>query len=132
VNCCAWLDNINDSFGERGMNLKDAKVRHVATSGGKLTVGLDDGRVISLPLDWYPSLKLATPAERAEWRPSAAGHGIHWPALDYDLSVAGLLQGAREAKGVLAFSRQARRKRRQQRARLARRRAKPAMAIGGA
>jgi hypothetical protein len=87
------------------MNSKDAKVKHVSTAGGKLTVRVDDGRVISLPLDWYPSLKSATPAERSRWRKSGAGHGIHWPALDYDLSVEGLLAGAREAKTILAHTR---------------------------
>ncbi len=87
------------------MNSKDAKIKHVSTTGGKLTVRVDDGRVISLPLDWYPSLKSASPAERARWRKSGAGYGIHWPALDYDLSVEGLLAGAREAKTILAHTR---------------------------
>ena len=87
------------------MNSKDAKVKQVSTNGGKLTVWVDDGRVISLPLTWYPSLKSASPAERARWRKSGAGRGIHWPALDYDLSVEGLLAGAREAKTILAHTR---------------------------
>jgi len=87
------------------MNSKDAKVKHVSTRGDRLTVRLEDGRVLSLPLDWYPSLRAATLAERTRWRKSAAGHGIHWPALDYDLSVEGLLRGAREIRGVLALTR---------------------------
>ena len=87
------------------MNSKDAKVKHVSTGGGKLTVWVDDGRVLSLPLDWYPSLKAASPTERSRWRKSGAGHGIHWPALDYDLSVEGLLAGAREARTILAHTR---------------------------
>ncbi|HKB57636.1 MAG TPA: DUF2442 domain-containing protein [Lacunisphaera sp.] len=87
------------------MNSKDAKVKHVSTAGGKLTVWVDDGRVLSLPLDWYPSLKSASPTERSRWRKSAAGYGIHWPALDYDLSVEGLLAGAREARTILAHTR---------------------------
>ena len=94
------------------MNSKDAKVKQVSTTGGKLTVWVDDGRIISLPLDWYPSLKSASPAQRSRWRKSGAGHGIHWPAQDYDLSVAGLLAGAREAKSVLAHTRKLSLKRR--------------------
>ena len=87
------------------MNSKDAKVKDVSTAAGKLTVWVDDGRVLSLPLEWYPSLKSASPAERSRWRKSGAGHGIHWPALDYDLSVEGLLAGAREARTILAHTR---------------------------
>jgi hypothetical protein len=87
------------------MNSKDAKVKNVSTTAGKLTVWVDDGRVLSLPLAWYPSLKSASPAERSRWRKSGAGHGIHWPALDYDLSVEGLLAGAREARTILAHTR---------------------------
>lgn len=93
------------------MNSKDAKVSRISTAGGKLTVWIDDGRVLRLPLAWYPSLQLATPAERARWRKSGAGRGIHWPALDYDLSVAGLLAGAREAPTVLAQTRRFRARR---------------------
>lgn len=87
------------------MNSKDAKVKDVSTAAGKLTVWVDDGRVLSLPLEWYPSLKSASPAERSRWRKSGAGYGIHWPALDYDLSVEGLLAGAREARTILAHTR---------------------------
>lgn len=90
------------------MNSKDAKVKNVSTAAGKLTVWVNDGRVLSLPLDWYPSLKSATPAERSRWRKSSAGYGIHWPALDYDLSVEGLLAGAKEARTILSHTRKTR------------------------
>jgi hypothetical protein len=90
------------------MNSKDAKVNNVSTGAGKLTVWVNDGRVLSLPLDWHPSLKSATPAERSRWRKSSAGCGIHWPALDYDLSVEGLLAGAKEARTILAHTRKTR------------------------
>lgn len=85
--------------------MKNAKVKEVGTDSGKLTLWLDDGRVISLPLNWYPSLAEATAEERANRRMCAAGHGVHWPALDYDLSVDGLLQGTKEARGMLALTR---------------------------
>ncbi len=65
-----------------------------------LRVGLDDGRVIEVPLGWYPTLYHASKAEIKKWKPCGAGRGIHWPGLDYHLSVDGLLRGAREAGGV--------------------------------
>jgi hypothetical protein len=53
-----------------------------------------DGRTIIVPLEWYPRLLDATPAQRANWKPSGAGYGIHWPDVDEDLSTEGLLRGA--------------------------------------
>jgi hypothetical protein len=90
------------------MNPTAAKVENVSIDNDRLTVWLSDGRVLGLPLAWYPLLKEASLAERAVWRRSAAGHGVHWPALDYDLSVEGLLAGAKEARGVLAYTRRLR------------------------
>lgn len=90
------------------MNSTTAKVKAVSTEGRLLTVWLTDGRVLGLPLAWYPSLDKATPAERATWQASGAGRGIHWPALDYDLSVAGLLAGQQEHPNVLGYARKIR------------------------
>ena len=56
-----------------------------------LIVRLADGREISAPLEWFPRLRDASPEARADWRLSGAGVGIHWPQLDEDVSVAGLL-----------------------------------------
>ena len=56
-----------------------------------LTVQLDDGRTVSVPLEWFPRLRDASPAERADWRLIGRGVGIHWDQLDEDLSVRGLL-----------------------------------------
>ena len=72
----------------------DARVRAVRIDDERLTVDLVDGRTIAVPLAWFPRLARATPAQRARWEIAAAGHGIHWPALDEDLSVEGLLRGA--------------------------------------
>ncbi|HEX2202324.1 MAG TPA: DUF2442 domain-containing protein [Longimicrobium sp.] len=58
-----------------------------------LTVELADGRVLSVPLVWYPRLAHGTPEERNHWRLIGRGEGIHWPDLDEDLSVEGLLAG---------------------------------------
>ena len=95
------------------MNSSDAKVEKVKTDGGMLSVWLDDGRILSLPLAWYPSLNESSATERLRWRKSAAGHGIHWPALDYDLSVEGLLRGAKEVPSVLASTRRFRMRKKQ-------------------
>lgn len=58
-----------------------------------LTVELSDGRSISVPIAWYPRLLHATPKERSDWRLIAHGQGIHWEALDEDVSVEGLIAG---------------------------------------
>ena len=57
-----------------------------------LTVVLSDGRVISAPLAWFPRLLEATPKQRREWELIGGGVGIHWDAVDEDISVASLLQ----------------------------------------
>lgn len=70
----------------------DDRVADVRVTDDALEVRLRDGRKISAPLFWFPRLMAATPAQRAKWEPAAAGHGIHWPEIDEDLSVAGLLR----------------------------------------
>jgi hypothetical protein len=62
-------------------------------------VGLADGRVIKVPLVWFPRLTNASSAARYKWELLGDGEGIHWPDLDEDLSVEGMLAGNR-AKGV--------------------------------
>ena len=56
-----------------------------------LVVRLADGREISAPLEWFPRLRDASPEARADWRLIGGGIGIHWPQVDEDISVAGLL-----------------------------------------
>ena len=58
-----------------------------------LTATLSDGRTISVPLKWYPKLVHATAEERRNWRRTGGGSGIHWPDLNEDLSIEGLLAG---------------------------------------
>lgn len=58
-----------------------------------LTVELSDGRAISVPLTWFPRLVHATPEQRSSWRLIGKGQGIHWEAVDEDISVEGLLAG---------------------------------------
>jgi len=56
-----------------------------------LWVHLDDGRIVAVPLAWFPRLLAATPEQRAEFELSPCG--IHWEALDEDISIDGLLAG---------------------------------------
>ena len=62
-------------------------------SGERLFVDLEDGRTISVPLEWYPRLERGTPPQRANWLIIGAGWGLHWPDLDEDVNVPALLQG---------------------------------------
>jgi len=76
----------------------DERVLDVAFSDDALSVSLRDGRVISVPLVWYPRLLNATPTQRNNWKIAGGGFGIHWPDVDEDLSTEGLLRGARTPK----------------------------------
>ncbi len=67
----------------------------VSCSDDELTVVLDDGRSVSVPLEWFPRLAAATPRQRKAWEPIGGGIGIHWDAIDEDISVASLLQPER-------------------------------------
>jgi Protein of unknown function (DUF2442) len=70
-----------------------ARAQGVSVTKDTLTVELLDGRSISVQLAWYPRLVHGTPEERANWRLVGQGVGIHWPALDEDISVENLLAG---------------------------------------
>lgn len=65
----------------------------VVVTEDTLTVELTDGRGLAVPLGWYPRLWHGTATERNHWELIGEGEGIHWPALDEDLSVEGLLAG---------------------------------------
>ncbi len=70
----------------------DAAAVGVRVDDTTLYVALRDGREISVPLEWFPRLLSASPEARADWRLIGAGEGIHWPMLDEDISIEGLLQ----------------------------------------
>jgi len=70
------------------------RVKEVHCTDDELIVSLLDGRTISVPLVWYPRLLAAKPEQRANWKVSGGGFGIHWPDIDEDLSTEGLLRGA--------------------------------------
>lgn len=70
-----------------------ALVQTVEFDDAMMHVSLTDGRVISVPILWFPTLHDATPQQRAQYEIGAGGRGLHWPDLDEDLSVAGLMAG---------------------------------------
>ena len=78
----------------------DERVAGVSFDEDRLVVDLMDGRTIAVPLSWYPRLLDATPEQRAQWEVAGAGYGIHWPVIDEDLSVEGLLRGAPAARAA--------------------------------
>ena len=67
----------------------------VSCSNETLTVVLDDGRIVSVPVTWFPRLSNATPKERRNWELIGGGIGIHWEAIDEDISVASLMRPER-------------------------------------
>ena len=69
--------------------------RTVEVSDDELTVWLADGRAITVPLVWFPRLIAADAEARSKWELLGNGEGIHWPDIDEDLSVEGLLAGNR-------------------------------------
>ena len=78
---------------------------NVTATEDTLTVDLADGRTISAPLVWYPRLVHAAPQERAKWELHAEGRHIHWPDLDEDLSVEGLLAGRKSGESRKSLER---------------------------
>ena len=77
----------------------------VRVTDDTLTVTLADGRVVSVPISWYPRLSHALPQHRGIWEFIGGGHGIHWPELDEDISVENLLLGQPSGEGARSFSR---------------------------
>ena len=73
-------------------------VTNVRFSDVVMEVALEDGREISVPIDWFPRLRDANPTQRANWRLIGRGEGIHWPDVDEDISAYGLLAGYGPAK----------------------------------
>src|SRR5438552_18295608 len=69
-------------------------ISEVVVNDELLGVRLADGRFISVPIAFYPTLALATPEERSHFEIS--GSSVYWPELDADIGVEGLLAGARE------------------------------------
>ena len=75
----------------------DPRAKEVTVTEDELIVVLADGRRIATPLAWFPRLLHATTEQRRHFEILGDGVGIHWPEVDEDLSVAGLLRGTPSA-----------------------------------
>ena len=71
----------------------DPRIQHVQVTEDEIIARLVDGRVISVPLAWSWRLSEATPRQRAHFRLIGSGQGVHWPDVDEDISVEGMLHG---------------------------------------
>ena len=85
--------------------LAQARVVNVMVTDDTLSVDLEDGRTIAVPIGWYPRLAHGTPSERANFQVSGGGYGIHWPDLDEDIGVEGLLLGRKSTESPASFAR---------------------------
>ena len=77
----------------------------VTVTNDTLSVELSDGRMLAVPLAWFPRLLHAAAAERDNWRLVGRGQGVHWPDLDEDISVEGLLAGRPSGESQPSFKR---------------------------
>ena len=99
-------------MGTSSVVTETAAAKNVRVTDRELVVELRDGRVVSVPLAWYPRLAEGSPRERRRWELLGPGIGIHWPDLDEDISIDGLLQGlpSGESRASLSEWRGARKK----------------------
>lgn len=77
----------------RGYVPTTALAKSVKFQDDMMHVAFRDGRVLSVPLIWFPSLRAATARQRARYEIGGGGVSLHWPDLDEDLSIAGLMAG---------------------------------------
>ena len=82
-----------------------ARIVEVTITDDTLAADLEDGRSIAVPIGWYPRLSHATPVERDNFEISGAGYGIHWPDLDEDIGVEGMLLGKKSAESAETLDR---------------------------
>jgi hypothetical protein len=84
---------------------RDVFAESVEFTADSMIVHLDDGRTLSIPLTWYPRLLHGTVKERETFELIRDGEGIHWPELDEDISVEGLLAGRQSAESDASLAR---------------------------
>jgi len=75
------------------VDMEIPNAERVSVTDDTLSVELSDGRSVTVPVTWFPRLMHGTPLEREGWRLVGRGEGIHWEALDEDISVESILAG---------------------------------------
>jgi hypothetical protein len=80
-----------------------ARAEKVGVTKDELIVHLNDGRKIHVPLDWFPRLLHADLDELSRYELIGQGEGIHWPSIDEDISIEGLLDGRRSSESEHSF-----------------------------
>src|SRR5215470_3488792 len=86
------------------------RIISVTVTDDTVSVDLEDGRTIAVPIGWYPRLAHGTLTERTNFQISGAGYGIYWPDLDEDIGVEGLLLGKKSTESSTSFERWLRRR----------------------
>jgi hypothetical protein len=92
-------------MGSSSVKLQEARAQGAEVTEDSVVVDLTDGRTVSAPLAWYPRLLHGNPEERNNWRLIGGGQGIHWPDLDEDLSIEGLISGRPSGESDESFKR---------------------------
>jgi hypothetical protein len=82
------------------MGSADARITDIRVTEDTIFADLADGRSVSVPLAWSWRLSEATPEQRANWRVIGSGQGVHWPDVDEDISVRGMLDGIPAARPI--------------------------------
>jgi hypothetical protein len=82
------------------LEIQEARAQEVRVGEDALVIELVDGRTISVPLAWYPRLWYGSGEERARFEIIGDGRYIHWPDLDEDLTISGILAGRRSGESA--------------------------------
>lgn len=90
----------------------EARIKSVSVTDEAIKAHLTDGRIISVPLEWSWRLSDATPEQRAHWEPIGNGLGVHWPEVDEDISLDGMLRGNPARRPVRSGEKQGDRRKR--------------------
>lgn len=91
--------------GTHSVTIPLIRIINVTVTEDTLAVDLEDGRTIAIPIGWYPRLTYGSAAERQNFHTSGAGYGIHWPDLDEDIGVEGILLGKKSSESRASFER---------------------------
>ena len=75
----------------RKLNIDELAIQQVSINDKMLTAHINDGRTVSIPIEWFPRLKNATDSQRQNFEIMPSGYGIHWPDVDEDISIKAFL-----------------------------------------